>query len=143
MKKAIALFLLAVMMLTALQPALALHFCQGKLRSVAIGRVQKSCCETAMESPFKTRSDNAGNTLYRPINTCCSTYVVELSTDNFQSPVQQSINDFRQPVFNSVLFSAETLLKGVDFAISLSCFPPGGPVRTGADLLTVICIFRI
>jgi hypothetical protein len=146
MKKAIASFLLLIMMLTALQPTLALHFCGGDLRSVAIGKMQKSCCETTMEKPLNPLSAHAENRFYQPLNTCCSTYTIEVSTDNFQSPNRQLTNDFQQWVFNPVLFSAGILLKGIDSLISLSSihlFPPGGLARNGVDLLAVICIFRI
>jgi hypothetical protein len=146
MKKAIALFLFAIMTLTALQPTLALHFCGGSLRSVAIGNVQKSCCETAIEKPINPLSTHAENRLYQPINTCCSTYTVELSTDNFQSPAQQSTIDFQSLTFHSILFSINTLLKGINSPVSLSFgrqFPPGGLACNTVDLLTVICIFRI
>ncbi|MDR2683000.1 MAG: hypothetical protein LBB64_03910 [Dysgonamonadaceae bacterium] len=146
MKKAIALFLLAIMTLTALQPSLALHFCGGNLRSVAIGKMQKSCCETAMEKPINPLPAHAENRFYQPINTCCSTYTIELSTDNFQSPVQQSITDLQSFTFHSILFPVNALLEGIDSPISLTpkrLFPPGGLARNTIDLLTIICIFRI
>jgi hypothetical protein len=72
--------------------------------------------------------------------------MIELSTDNFQSPIQQSAIDFQQHTFNPVLFSIDVLLKGTGSAVSSSSvhlFPPGGLARYCTDLLTVICIFRI
>jgi hypothetical protein len=146
MKRAIALFLLLVMTLAAVQPTFALHFCRGELHSVAIGKVQKSCCGKTMENPLKPLSAHAGNRLYLPVNTCCSTYLIELSTDNFRLPGQLSIGDFQQILFSPLVFPENVPLKGRHSGISLSSthfFPPGGLARYSADLLAVICIFRI
>lgn len=146
MKKAIALFLLSIMTLTALQPTVAMHFCGGNLRSVTIGKIPQTCCQATIENRIKTSQTNTEKRIYQPINTCCATYMVELSTDNFQSPVQQSAIDFQQHTFNPVLFSIDILLKGAGSVVSSSSmhlFPPDGLARYCADLLTVICIFRI
>jgi hypothetical protein len=145
MKKAIAFFLLSIMTLTALQPTVALHFCGDNLRSVAIGKIQKTCCESSIKNVTKSSPVKAENRISPPMNTCCSTYMIELSTDNFQTPVQQSIVDFQQPTFNPVLFPIDIPLKETDSTSSsfLRRFPPGGLARYCVDRLTMICIFRI
>jgi hypothetical protein len=144
MKKVIALFLLFMMTLVAVQPTLALHFCGGRLKSVAIGSIQKPCCGEASENPIKTR--NAENRLQQPINTCCSSSLIELSTDNYPPSEQQSIIDFQQQTFYPALFLYNFPLKGSylnNSLINKYFCPPGGLARYSVDLLTVICIFRI
>jgi hypothetical protein len=112
---------------------------------VAIGKVQKPCCGKAMDNPLETLPANALNKLYQSVNVCCSTYMIELSTDNFQLPVQLSCIDFQQVFFDPALFLENFLSQshsGISF-FSSYFFPPGGLARYSIDLLTVICIFRI
>jgi hypothetical protein len=139
MKRAISFFLLMLVMLIAVQPSLALHFCRGQLRSVAIGQSSKSCCGKAMEMEMENQENAISNK-------CCSTYTIKIATDDFQPSAQQSIIEIQQQIQHPVLFLCESLLKGNEPGASLSFkhfFPPGGLARYSVDLLTSICIFRI
>jgi hypothetical protein len=134
MKRVISFFLLALVTLIAVQPTLALHFCGGQLRSVAIGQSSKSCCGKAMENQENTIS-----------NKCCSTYTIEIETDDFQPSAQQLLIETQQ-LLHPVVFLCDSLLKGSESDTLFSfkhLYPPAGLARYSMDLLTFICIFRI
>ncbi|MDR0866125.1 MAG: hypothetical protein LBO74_14505 [Candidatus Symbiothrix sp.] len=127
MKRVVLFFLLSVMSLVAAQPTLAFHYCGGNLRSVGMTDEdpQKSCC------------GKSG---------CCSHYTVKLTTDDFQTPQQDSTietdlvpNPIWQVSLDVVLIERES----TDSLVLQRIFPPGGLATYHADLLTLVCTFRI
>jgi hypothetical protein len=145
MKKVLASFLLLITTLTAIQPTLALHFCGGRLQSVAIGNRHKNCCGDVMEIRNKAFPADTKNTLSQSGNTCCATYTVEIATDNFQSPHRQAAIENAMNL-NPLLFACEISTSKFHSDILLypeHFFPPGGLARYSVDLLTFVCIFII
>ncbi|GHT03996.1 hypothetical protein FACS189423_06020 [Bacteroidia bacterium] len=113
-----------ILLLTAMQPTLVFHYCGNNLHSVDIG---------------SDHSKHACN------GKCCSDYKVTLATDDFQ--VSQETTEIPPLVSHPVLFVLSGnlflgTLPGIPSILQF-LFPPGGLATYSADLLTLICIFRI
>jgi hypothetical protein len=145
MKKGLALFLLLMMLATSVQPTLALHFCGGHFRSLAIGDVRKSCCEKNKQMKANALPDTKTADFFQPVNSCCSTYTINIATDTYQSPKQSTI-EAKSLVIHPVLFPCDFLSKENTFSftsLDQTVFPPGKFALHNVDLLTLICIFQI
>jgi hypothetical protein len=127
MKRVLLFFLLSVMSLVAIQPTLAFHYCGGSLHSVGMTdeEPQKSCCGKSA---------------------CCSHYTAKLTTGDFQLPQQDSTigtdlvpNSILHVLFDTILIERDS----TDSLVLQRIFPPGGLAKYNADLLTLVCIFRI
>lgn len=135
MKKTVSIALLLLVLLVAVHPALALHFCGGNLRSVSLVDEHEICCC----SDTGISDSSAGNFK----KGCCSTAVVELSTDQYQSqsltvrsvPVafELAVPDFLLSLFSHCSYSG----------YSDDATPHAPPFREGRQLLVLHCIFRI
>ena len=126
-----------VTLLATSHATVAFHFCSGKLHSVALaGSEIKSCCKEEESHEGKNMLQNTP---------CCSNHYQVISTDDFSINQQEKIagNDtvFHPAAF--ILSPAIVLSDPVAAQTFQHIFPPGGIARSGADLLTLICIYRI
>jgi hypothetical protein len=127
MKRTVSFILLISLLLTAVQPTFAFHYCKGRLHSVSLVKkdLPKSCCE-------KNRPN------------CCSNKILKVKTDPFS--VNQTDKSIQTPVIpHSVFFVASNdLICSCENDLLLQqVFPPGGLARYGAELRLLICIYRI
>jgi hypothetical protein len=150
MKRATSIFLLFVMSLTSVQATWTLHYCGGSLRSVGLsGNIpEMACCMEAMgeeSTPAASGNDREERlpAISDPFTPCCSNRMVEISTDDCQTPhAEQGSIPHPSPVTSPVPFISEYIEPVADRIIPFT-FPPGSRAKYKADLLTFICIFRI
>ena len=139
MKRTTAIFSLILMLITAIQPVIAMHYCGDKLSSFQIYQtngIQDFCCDNS-ENHVASISGNS----------CCETEMVKLSTDEFQTNTEQlssktlplSINIIGFNLVNQLISSepdTNTLLPTLKF-------PSKGLYLTDVSILNYICIYRI
>lgn len=143
MRKGVAILLTMIMLLIGIQPVLSLHLCGGTLFSVSlfdeISAV--SCCD--MPEPATTE-DNPAIAVYQP--DCCDFQSLKLATDDFSHDAEQYILRNQTPVTGPLWAVIYALLEQIPFDQPLThrqLFPPAGLSRLTADLLTLICIYRL
>jgi hypothetical protein len=150
MKRIISTGLLWVMVLVAVQPTLAIHFCGESFRIITFDEAGENLCCCMKEAGdsgcfHDMRSVPEDGVLAEPVQSCCFDYVTEWSTDDFRS-APDGFSSETASVFSPCLFTADTWdgypARKPASAIQ-SVFPPGGFAKYGADLLAFICIFRI
>ena len=93
MRKAIAIFFLQIIVAVSVQPAIALHFCEGELSHMALYLDDGTCCEghekvrltvvTMPKSPYRQLMPYA--TRNGDHSLCCSTSTLIIETDTFQT----------------------------------------------------------
>jgi hypothetical protein len=141
MKRIASISLLLLMLVAAVQPTLALHFCGGSLHSVnLLNGAGKSCCKGEMQSEQQPSNGISFS------QNCCSNQTIELATDVFQTS-QQELNIDAQ-TFSFVPFP---VLSNNDrnanepeyILVFQQKFPPGGLAKTHADMLSLVCSFLI
>ncbi|MDR1102390.1 MAG: hypothetical protein LBL42_01410 [Tannerella sp.] len=143
MKQTIATVMVLWMTLSAIQPALAFHFCGGALVSVGLADAERCCCgkETGDDTDCATPDDGIAG----PVESCCSNYTVELSTDEFRTTPAACCGE-KTPATAPVALPA-VRLSGCDVWNDASLIqhlsPPGLPVAGATDLLARICTLRI
>jgi hypothetical protein len=130
MKRILIASIIAILLLTAVQPTVVFHYCKGDLHSVGLLKTElpKSCCGEKHKN-------------------CCSNHILKIATDDFQLQQQQDFTEtlpqVPTPVFLTLfnnLFSSASL----DLLVIQHTFPPGGLAgHSGADLLHQICVYRI
>jgi hypothetical protein len=140
------------MLPTTVQPTFAFHYCGGVLRSIGVmnGSLRASCCCAAetgaacshSEDPLQRPADNDGATVRKLVKTCCSDYTIEISTDHFQTVQTESCFVLRPVSF--LPCQSLNLSNCCRLPVQQYGFPPPGKFAGHkADLLTLICIFRI
>lgn len=158
MRKTTAIFLLPIMLIFAIQPVIAMHYCGGKLQSMNLSALQvatdtnpihvaihgkKTCCKHSHKNGTHKHTDG----LYITGEGCCDTELLELTSDDYQNQVQQ--HSFRLLPFSidNVVITLNGLIKlsdpKSDICPPLQEFPPGGLFLKDVSLLTYICIYRI
>ncbi len=158
MKQALSICMLLIMTVVSVHPTLAIHLCGGSLHSIdLLGASPEKCCCCGMaeheagkhqaDCPEHNQSapDNHTSAFSQPFG-CCATHTVELSTDNYQ--VQQILKTgvLYPEITYIALFLSDPVSIWKDYLDPLTIqhiFPPGGLARYDADLLPLICIFRI
>lgn len=152
MKRAISIFLLHIMMIIAIHPVVAMHFCGDELFSLNLLQSDDddhSCCIAPNKisnttSLFETAS-NTGIDLNQA--SCCHFDTVKLSTDEFG---YQSNNIDITTILNLIQNNWFT----INNLFSLNKpepnttnfedeFPPKGLFMEDVSILTYICIYRI
>lgn len=138
MKRITAIFSLIIMMVTAIQPIIAMHYCGDKLHSLHIygGNELNGCCDIADNKDSPEIGKN-----------CCKTELVKLYTDDYQNKAEQFITrittlniEVAGTVVTERINLPEPYLK--TFLSSLK-FPPKGLYLNDVGILTYICIYRI
>ena len=154
MRRIVSIILLLTMLVAGIQPVLAMHFCEGELRSVGLinNKQDHSCCGKITKmieencdnvSPFYkvTSSAYSGEE-----GTCCDFQQVKLSTDEFDRHLQQFNFNNIHPSFENVWLVPYSALNSLEseFPVTVQhTFPPGGLNKLHVDLLTYICTYRI
>ncbi len=154
MKKGVAILLIAIMLLTGIQPVLSLHLCAGTLFSVTLfdEAESASCCEMPMQaapdiSAGQRHSDrNASSEIDVFHKDCCKFQTIEISTDDFiRDAEQQTIHSLTQLTGTTLAVMTSLLYRVIpdNYLTVRHHFPPFGLSRLTTDLLTFICIYRI
>lgn len=154
MRRTAAILLLPIMVIFAIQPVIAMHYCGGKLRSVDFSARQvvtdthinhgdpACCCHS-----HKTGTDKHRDDLYITGSECCDTELVELSTDDYQNRIDlQTFRLLSVSIDNIASIPAGTIQLAdpeTDLRTPLQEFPPGGLFLADINLLTYICTYRI
>ncbi len=145
MKRAVSIFLLHIMMLVAIHPVVAMHFCGGKLFSLNLiqDNNDHSCCmveENHFTQPSETDID---------INqaSCCHFDTLEISTDEFQNQTNSTIPISLLSSMENNWFTINDLFSLNEPEKNTTCpqdeFPPKGLFMEDICLLAYICIYRI
>ena len=139
MKKFTAIFLFVVMLITSIQPIIAMHYCGDELNSLQIYQtngIEDICCDD-IEHHEAVISDSS----------CCETEVVKLSTDEYQTKsIQPELRIY--PLSIDVLGYAVINQLNTDEPVSNTFlttlkFPTKGLYLDDVSILTYICIYRI
>lgn len=153
MKRALSILFLNIMMLVAIQPIVAMHFCGGELHSFELlqGDNNHSCCIPVQEELGKSDDGichyDVDLNIEMMADECCDFDVVEVSTDNFQ----QQANRFNLLSLFTIVennwFTINNLFElnqpEIDTKDSEDEFPPKGLFMEDVSILNYICIYRI
>ncbi|WP_129593692.1 hypothetical protein [Seramator thermalis] len=158
MKKVTAIFLLLMMMLSAVKPVLAMHFCGNELYSFSLVQTADnlhSCCDnieqTEKQTP-KTVNIPVGGPHHTCIlgeanETCCVTQLLTIDTDDYQGKTEQLVSHMASISFDdafALLIPLFRLSEPETNTLSFfQDFPPKGLFLQDVSLLTYICIYRI
>ncbi|MDO5522657.1 MAG: hypothetical protein Q4G48_01275 [Bacteroidia bacterium] len=153
MKRKIAVFLLSVMALVAVQPVIAMHFCEGKLHSwdLFVNNNDTSCCETKTAEPHfccsPNLSENHPCSLNESHDGCCDFETIRVSTDVYQNKTQEINPDKPSFSFDNVWFALTHLRKNTlsepNTPLPQKTFPPDGLFLQDVSILNYICIYRL
>jgi hypothetical protein len=158
MKKVTALFLLLMMMLSAVQPVLAMHFCGNELYSFSLVQTSgnlHSCCDNVEQTEkhsHKTENLSIGDLhlnfiLGEANETCCNTQLLTLVTDDYQKKTEQSVSRIASFSYEGSVPLLISLFKLSESETntfpSLQDFPPKGLFLQDVSLRTYLCIYRI
>lgn len=158
MNRTTAILLLPIMMIFAIQPVIALHYCAGELQSlnlfarqttmdsspahVANGGNNHSCCDS-----HQTETSRHDCEWHATGDGCCDIQLLELTTDDYQNKVEQPASRLLPLSFDTVGAILTRLYKLSDPIIDIRTphpdFPPEGLFLKDVSLLTYICIYRI
>ena len=139
MKKFTAIFLFVVMLITSIQPIIAMHYCGDEINSLQIYQtngIEDICCDD-IEHHEAVISDSS----------CCETEVMKLSTDEYETKTVQP--EVRISAISFDLLSHAIIdqlgTTESDFSTLLTTlkFPPKGLYLDDVSILTYICIYRI
>ena len=139
MKRIVAKFSLILIMITAIQPVIAMHYCGDELSSLQIYQtngIEDFCCDDTEHHDVLTSG-----------NHCCDTEILKLSTDKYQTIVEQFFpkilslsSDVAGLTSINHLVTSKT---GSSTLITTLKFPPKGHYLKDVSILTYICIYRI
>lgn len=158
MSRTTAILLLPIMMIFAIQPVIAVHYCAGELQSLnlfaqhaatdinpayAAGRGDNHfCCD--VHRPATGHHDYEW---YNTGDRCCDIQLLELTTDDYQNKVEQPASRLLPLSFDTVGAILTRLYKLSDPLTDIRTphpdFPPEGLFLKDVSLLTYICIYRI
>jgi hypothetical protein len=129
-----------IMAFASVQTTWALHYCGGILRSITLAYGNPACC---CGDKNENNIDHHSSDLQKINESCCSDYFVDIATDNFD--ITNFVIETIQHIANLFLLPDNSLKlnESENFPVSQYIFPPGGHAKYNADLLTLICIFRI
>jgi hypothetical protein len=159
MKKVTAIFLLSLMLLLAVHPVLALHYCGDKLYSFSLVQAtgnSHSCCCDVIEQEGKCShetNDIPTQKLYHSCglsdmhNTCCNIQLLTLNTDDYLNKSDHFVSPITTNYFDEVIALSIPLFKlsksETDAFTPLLNFPPKGLFLQELRLRTYFCIYRI
>ncbi|MDD4777271.1 MAG: hypothetical protein PHV53_03170 [Fermentimonas sp.] len=139
MKRIIAIFSLIIMSIAAIQPVIAMHYCDDELRSLQIYQtngIQDSCCD-----------DTENHDLLISGDFCCETEMLELSTDEYQTKAEEPavrISPLSIDIYGitpvNLQFESDP---DSDSILTTLKFPTKGLYLEDVSILTYICIYRI
>ena len=158
MNRTTAILLLPLMMIFAIRPVIALHYCAGELQSLNMF-AQQTATDTS-PAPAEdhinnyscwgshTQETNRHNCEWHaPVDRCCDTEMLELTTDDYQNKTEQQASRLLPLAIDNVQAVLTGLFKLSDYKTDIPTphpdFPPEGLFLKDISLLTYICIYRI
>lgn len=158
MKRFTAIFLLLFMLMSAIQPVFAMHFCGKRLHSFYLLQNNKSipsCCEEKDRPDNNSLShgqlpkDNTASHYFLDLTyaSCCDTQLLKPGTDDYQTKTEQPVSRISSisHVGAAALLFPLFKLSDIDTTSRsfFQNFPPKGFFLMDVRLLTYICIYRI
>jgi len=164
MKRTISIFLATLVLLVMIQPTLVFHYCGSSLRYVKILTEDSvhCCCSGVNEhaeisgnedingSANRYAQDRSvatdGNLFLESFKSCCSFYIIGISTDDFNLQQEAAIDRGTSVAVNYLpsVTSLSSVSKEVDkAAINLQRYLPGEIFYESRELLSMICTFLI
>lgn len=152
MKKGLAVFLLSVMALVAVQPVIAMHYCGGKLYSwdLFVNNDNSSCCQTEATEDLcgsTNLSENLRYALNESHNNCCDFETIQVSTDDYKNQIQEINAEKLFLSIENVWFILNNLLNNEvsepKITLLQNHFPPKGLFLQDVSIRDYICIYRI
>ena len=136
-----------LVLLAAIHPTLVLHYCGDNLRSVKVlaeAKETNCCAHLDMPSEKDAAPFWYSYSFSESTNGCCSSYYIEISTDEFQ---QQAIGLDMPKLLAAPLYDHPTYSTLLGYLstpdVNLQTFPPGDIFREGGFRLSLICTYLI
>lgn len=139
MKRSTAIFSLIIMLITAIQPVIAIHYCDYELNSLQIYQtngVKDFCCDETENHELLISGDF-----------CCETEMMKLSTDDYQTIAEQTVTritplsiDIAGLTLENQVVESEPDFNTLTTTLK---FPTKGLYLEDVSILTYICIYRI
>lgn len=127
------------MLITAIQPIIAMHYCGNELNSLHVyhtNGIQDFCCDETENHDLLISGDF-----------CCETEMMKLTTDEFQNKTDQTVTRI-SPL--SIDIAGMTLINQLiasepdsDSLLTTLKFTTKGLYLEDVSILTYICIYRI
>jgi hypothetical protein len=139
MKRIVSAFFLVIITLSSIHTTWAWHYCGGILQSVTLANGNPAACCCGDKNKVERNSPD----MPQISKSCCSNYLIDIETDNFDLPGYVS-GTFQQ--IPSLLFLHDNPLKlsePYNFSVLQHIFPPGDIARYNTSLLALNCILRI
>ncbi|MDR3194317.1 MAG: hypothetical protein LBT76_03375 [Tannerella sp.] len=141
-----AVIMSGIMALGAVQPAFALHFCADTLVSVGPADAKACCCNTTADEDGRSAQERtaSGNGISEPVESCCSNYLIELATDDFQPSSRESAA--QESAAAVPVFLPADACPGFgewNGSPQIQRSPPGKPAAGSTDLLAIFCLLRL
>lgn len=158
MKKIISINMLLILLVVSLQPAIAMHFCGGRLDSIDLFEPTEktSCCEISnsasptqhqCEVSYSNLPDIYNFTVELISENCCDTQNIHFQTDDFQSEINQlSFNQlvrFIELPWLTIKKAAGEIETNKVITTLSDAFPPNGLFIKVLTISTFICVFLI
>lgn len=157
MKRFTAIFLLLFMLMSAVQPVLAMHYCGNKLHSFSLLQNNDNvggCCEEnatrenrdPIQGHLPEGETDHHDSLDDAHASCCDVQLLKPGTDDYQTRTEQTVSrtasiSYEAPALLIPLFKlSESEINTLSF---FQDFPPKGLFLQDVSLLTYICIYRI
>lgn len=139
MKRTTTLLTLVLVLLIAVHPVVAFHFCSDSLASVQLSPQDiQSCCPDKKSAHSDTKQSHIDSQ-------CCHTSVVELSTDSFLTQHNQEHTDIVKSFSYTFLIVKNIFLETIDrdYLALRHKHLSEHFYETGRVLLTRICVYII
>lgn len=127
------------MLITAIQPIIAMHYCGNELNSLHVyhtNGIQDFCCDETENHDLLISGDF-----------CCETEMMKLTTDEFQNKTEQLVTRITPVPIDILGFTLTNQITSyepeTDSSITSLKFPPKGLYLEDVSILTYICIYRI
>lgn len=158
MKKTISISMLLILLVVSLQPAIAMHFCGGRLDSISLfeSAEKPACCEISSTTAPTQHHCEVSNSKHPDFyhstgelisENCCDTQNIHFQTDDFQSEINQlNINQLVRFIELPWLTIEKTAgkIEPQNILTSLhDVFPPKGLFIKELRINTLICVYLI
>lgn len=148
MRKVISIFLLNLMVVIAVHPVVAMHFCGGQLHSQSLYKPDNihNCCHTSVHDLVLHEFAFAALDAQHEALSCCDFQVVELPTKEYQHQTEEDLTISPQITEISTWLQTAVLPEIHQLqqeAVHYNSFPPEGLFLQDLNRLSYICILRI
>ena len=137
-RRIISIFLAVVMLFASSQVSVAFHYCGGELHSVMLSDTEADdCCGERDCTPVQNTESTFQET------PCCSNHIEQINIDDFQVSKQYNVKSDLS--FFAAIAPAICEYYTYKHSVIQQIFPLGTDelIKSRADILTSICIFRI